>query len=64
MMSEDESLPDDLSFLVEGILSQRIKRNLSIEQPKVTKTTIVEANPTKRCFYRTSVSVTSFNMNT
>lgn len=58
MMSEDESLPEDLSFLVEGILSQRIKRNLSIEQPKelVTSTPVNEGSRFKKLITPSKIS--------
>ena len=50
-MSEDEQLPDNLSLLVEDILSHRFKRNLSIEQPPkeiVTSTPVMKGPRTKK----------------
>ena len=51
LMSEDEQLPDNLSLLVEDILSHRFKRNLSIEQPPkeiVTSTPVMKGPRTKK----------------
>ena len=51
LMSEDEQLPDNLSLLVEDILSHRFKRNLSIEQPPkeiVTSTPVMRGPRTKK----------------
>lgn len=50
-MSEDEQLPDNLSLLVEDILSHRFKRSLSIEQPPkeiVTSTPVMKGPRTKK----------------
>ena len=50
-MSEDEQLPDNLSLLVEDILSHRFKRNLSIEQPPkeiVTSTPVMKGPRSKK----------------
>merc|ERR1711874_416555 len=58
MMSEDETLPDNLSLLVEDILSQRIKRNLSIEQPTelVTSTPVNQGSRFKKLITPSKVS--------
>ena len=48
--SEDEELPDNLSFLVNDFLSYKLKRNLSIEQPKemMTSTPVSHGSRTKK----------------
>lgn len=44
-MSEDEQLPDNLSFLIEDVLSHKMKRNLSLDKENVMVTSTPRGGP-------------------
>lgn len=58
--SDEEALPDNLSFLIDDLLSYNLKRNLSISQPKDDEqltSTPVNKGPRKKVFTPSRVTV-------
>ena len=60
LTDEEENLPDNLSFLIDDILSHKLKRNLSIEQPKQVLMTSTPVNREPSCKKLITPSKVSF----